>query len=279
MSTLLPLPLLESLGIQLVQQAADAAFGPGVLTVSSDDNGISAGFTLSAGQVVNLDNLQLQNGVFSGHLWIDKLSANPLSATIGDGFTIALTAFDLTLANSGLAASNIAGSLTLPFFTDQNGNPQKIDVDVSTKANGDIAITVSADQSASGQTSTPDGLIQLNCPLPSSLGSIEIDVDSLSIDKSSAGVWTITISGNLIITTPDLNWPTIELQGLSIDSQGHITLAGGWINLPNQMALDFYGFHLGLQQLGFGTDSAGDKWIGFSGDIQLVEGLTLGAVR
>ena len=276
MSTLLPLPLLESLGIQLVQQAADAAFGPGVLTVSSDDNGISAGFTLSAGQVVNLDNLQLQNGVFSGHLWIDKLSANPLSATIGDGFTIALTAFDLTLANSGLAASNIAGSLTLPFFTDQNGNPQKIDVDVSTKANGDIAITVSADQSASGQTSTPDGLIQLNCPLPSSLGSIEIDVDSLSIDKSSAGVWTITISGNLIITTPDLNWPTIELQGLSIDSQGHITLAGGWINLPNQMALDFYGFHLGLQQLGFGTDSAGDKWIGFSGDIQLVEGLTLG---
>ena len=42
------------------------------------------------------------------------------------------------------------------------------------------------------------------------------------------------------------------------------------------MALDFYGFHVALQKLGFGTDSNGDKWIGFNGDINLVEGLTLG---
>jgi hypothetical protein len=273
MSTLLPVSLLESLGVQVVQEAADAAFGPGVLTVSADSNGLTAGFTFSSGQTVNLDDLQAGAQGLSGRLWIDGLTANPLSATLGDGFNVALTAFDLTLANGSLAASNIGGALTIPFFTDANGNPQTVDIDVSTKADGSIAITVSAD---SQQPTTSDGLVQLVYNLPSSLGSIEIDVDSLSLDKSAAGVWTLTISGNLIITTPDLNWPTIELNGLSIDSQGHIKLAGGWINLPNQMALDFYGFHLGLQQLGFGTDASGDKWIGFSGDIQLVEGLTLG---
>jgi hypothetical protein len=273
MSTLLPVSLLESLGLQVVQEAADAAFGPGVLTISADSNGLTAGFQFSSGQAVNLDDLQLGAQGLSGRLWIDGLTANPLSATLGDGFDVALTAFDLTFANGSLAASNIGGALTIPFFTDPSGNPSTVDIDVSTKADGSIAITVSADPS---QNTTSEGLVQLSYDLPGGLGNVEIDVDSLSLDKSASGVWTLTLSGNLIITTPDLNWPTIELNGLSIDSKGHIKLAGGWINLPNHMALDFYGFHLGLQQLGFGTDASGDKWIGFSGDIQLVEGLTLG---
>ena len=52
-------------------------------------------------------------------------------------------------------------------------------------------------------------------------------------------------------------------------------MQGGWIDLPSQMALDFYGFHVALQKLGFGSDPSG-KWIGFNGDIHLVEGLSLG---
>jgi hypothetical protein len=229
MSTLLPVSLLESLGVQVVQEAADAAFGPGVLTVSADSNGLTAGFTFSSGQTVNLDDLQAGAQGLSGRLWIDGLTANPLSATLGDGFNVALTAFDLTLANGSLAASNIGGALTIPFFTDANGNPQTVDIDVSTKADGSIAITVSAD---SQQPTTSDGLVQLVYNLPSSLGSIEIDVDSLSLDKSAAGVWTLTISGNLIITTPDLNWPTIE-RGTSTAS---LSACSNWASAPTPAA-------------------------------------------
>jgi hypothetical protein len=272
--SLLPVSMLESLGLGIVQKAADAALGAGVLKISDDGNGITAGLTLPSGQSVNIDNLVVNSQGLSGRLFIDGLDTNPLSATLFDGFTIALTAFDITLAQSGLAASHIGGHLTLPFFTDSSGNPETVDVEIGTKADSSIQISLSAVEST--QSTTSDGLVQLIYDLPGGLGTVEIDVASLEIDKSSSGTWTIILSGNLIIETPDLNWPSIELKGLGIDSKGHISLEGGWINLPNQMALDFFGFHVGLQKLGFGTDASGDKWIGFNGDINLVEGLSLG---
>jgi hypothetical protein len=267
--SLLPVSTLESLGLGIVQRAADAAFGAGVLTLGDDGNGISAGLKLSGGQTIDLDGLVVNAQGISGRLYIDGLDANPLSATLFDGFTIALTAFDITLAQSGLAASHIGGQLTLPFFTGS-----KVDVEIGTKADGTISISLSA---VSTQSTTPDGLVQLNYQLPGGFGSVEIDVASLEIDKATDGTWTIVISGNLIIEAANLSWPSIELHGLGIDSKGHISLKGGWIDLPSKMALDFYGFHVGLEKLGFGSDpNNGDKWIGFNGDIHLVEGLSLG---
>jgi hypothetical protein len=271
--SLLPVSLLESLGLKIVQQAADAAFGAGVLTLSDDSSGIGAGLKLPGGQTVNLDDLAVNSSGISGRLFIDGLETSPLSATLFDGFTIALTAFDLTLAQNGLAASHIGGHLTLPFFTDSSGKPKTVDVEIATKADGSLSISLSAVESV--QSSTPDGLVQLIYDLPGGAGTVEIDVASLEVDKSAGGTWTIIISGSLILEVAGLSWPSIELRGLGIDSKGHISLQGGWIDLPSQMALDFYGFHLGLQKLGFGSDQTG-KWIGFNGDLNLVEGLSLG---
>ncbi|GGH11493.1 hypothetical protein [Silvibacterium dinghuense] len=264
--------LLESLGVPILQEVADAALGQGVLTLSDDASGLTVGVTLSSGQSLHADDVTFMGSQgFSGHFYVDGLDANPLSATLAGGFAIALTAFDVTIANGGMAASTIGGALTIPFFTDENGNPETLDVEVSTKQDGSLCITLAATTSS---PTTPDGLVQLVYNLPGGLGSVEIDVASIEFDES-AGTWTIIISGNLIITVPGLNWPSIELRGLGIDSKGNISLQGGWINLPNQMALDFYGFSIALQALGFGSDASG-KWIGFNGDINLVEGLSLG---
>ncbi|WP_263375469.1 hypothetical protein [Granulicella aggregans] len=101
--SLLPLSLLESEGAAILQQAADAALGPCVLTVTSDSNGISTGLKLSSGQTVNIDGVTIGSGGLSGRIFVDGLDANPLSATLFDGFTIALTAFDVTLANGSRA--------------------------------------------------------------------------------------------------------------------------------------------------------------------------------
>ncbi|HEY2104864.1 MAG TPA: hypothetical protein VGH29_03730, partial [Candidatus Binataceae bacterium] len=271
--SLLPTSMLESLGLGIVQQAVDAALGPGVLTLSDDSNGIGAGLKLSSGQTVNIDDLTVNAQGLSGRLFIDGLDTNPLSADLLDGFTIALTAFDLTLAQNGLAASHIGGHLTIPFFTDSGGNPKTVDIEIGTKADGTLSISLSAVESTQG--TTPDGLVQLIYDLPGGLGTVEIDVASLEVDKTADGVWKIVISGNLIIEAASLSWPSIELRGLGIDSKGRISLQGGWIDLPSQMALDFYGFHVALHKLGFGSDQSG-KWIGFNGDIHLVEGISLG---
>ncbi len=270
--SLLPVSLLESYGLGLVQQAADQAFGPGVLKLSDDSNGISVGLMLSGGQTINVDDLSIGAQGLSGRIHIEGLDGNPLSATLFDGFTIALTAFDLTLTHAGLGASHVGGHFTIPFFTDKNGNPETVDVELSFKSDGSFSISLAAVETV--QQTSPDGLVQLEYTI-SDVATVELDVASLEIDKSADGTWKIVISGSLNITTADLRWPTFELRGLGIDSKGHISLAGGWIDLPNQTALDFYGFHVALQKLGFGSDATG-RWIGFNGDIHLVEGLSLG---
>jgi len=273
-TSLMPTSLLGSLGLPILEDALNAAFGEGVFTLSADSSGVSAGLTLSGGLSLNIENLTVNAQGISGRFSIDGLSeTNTLGATIA-GFKVGLTAFDITLAQSGLAASNIGAQLTIPFFTDSDGNAQVIDVEVSTNAAGNLTISVAA---APSQSTTADGLVQLSYEL-SGVGSVEIDVDSLEITQVN-GVWTLVISGNLVIDTDELglSWPSIELKGLGIDSKGNISLEGGWIDLPNQLSLNFYGFSVGLQKLGFGSDASGDKWIGFNGDINLVEGLTLGA--
>jgi hypothetical protein len=267
------LSLIESIGVPILQQVADAALGSGVLTISDDASGLSIAVAITSDQTLNADNVTFTGPQgFSGHFYVEGLDTSPLFATLLDGFEIALTAFDVTMSNGALAASTIGGSLTVPYFSDENNGSVTIDVELSVKQDGSLSITLAASTSA---PTTSDGLVQLFYNLPGGVGTVEIDVASIEFDLAANQSWTIVISGNLIITVPNLNWPSIELRGLGIDSKGNISLQGGWINLPNQMSLDFFGFHVGLQALGFGNDSTG-KWIGFNGDINLVEGISLG---
>ena len=144
-ASLSPTSLLGSLGLPILQDALDAAFGDNVVTLSADSSGVSASLAPS-GQTwsIEIDDLRVNAQGISGRFQIDGHSDNnQLSASIA-GFTVGLTAFDITLAQSGLAASNIGGQPTIPFFADSNGHPQVVDIEVSTNAKGDLAISVAA---------------------------------------------------------------------------------------------------------------------------------------
>ena len=269
------LPLLEYLGANIIQKAADSTLGAGVLTFTTDAQGLSMGVNLSGGQSIEIDDVAAGTQGLSGRLFVGGLSAtNPLRATLFDGFTIGLTAFDVTLVNGGFASSHVAGQFQVPFFTDSSGNPKTVDVELAFKADGSLSVTLAATESVN--PTTADGLVQLQYSIGSGAVTIEIHVASFEVDQMPDSTWRVLISGRLLVTTADLKqWPSFELRGLGIDSKGHISIDGGWINLPNQTALDFYGFHVALQRLGFGSDASG-RWIGFNGDIHLVEGLSLG---
>ena len=162
--------------------------------------------------------------------------------------------------------------MTIPYFTNSDGSSETIDIEVTVGAGGALTVTLAAQQS-DPSTMTPEGLVSLQYDLP--LGSsIDLEVATLEIAEK-AGVWSVTLTGSLTLDTAGINWPEIELRGLSIDSTGHVSLQGGWIDLPSHTAIDFFGFHVALQKLGFGSDTTG-RWIGFSGDVNLVEGVPLG---
>ena len=280
-STLSPMGLITDAVIGTIVQQVNSALGTTanpVLTASDGSDGISFALAVPGEPVVALDNLTAGAGGVGGRLHIDDIPPGGLSASLFGDFTVALTAFDLTLAQGAFVATNIAGALTIPFFTsvDSSGNntSQTVDVEVAVRANGSLAVTLAAQQSDQGKM-TPDGLVSLHYSLPVG-SSIDLEIATLEVDlDKSDGVWRLTLTGSLTLGTDGIQWPEVELRGLSIDSAGHVTLQGGWIDLPRHAAIDFYGFHVALQRLGFGSDSTG-RWIGFDADVNLIEGMTLG---
>ena len=234
---------------------------------------VPAGGSGSNPTSITLDGLHIDatNGL-EGHLHLDTSNTQGLQVSLIDGFTLALTGFDLQLQNAGLTTADIRASLTIPYFTHANGAQEKIDVDVGIRHDGSLTLTL-APQQSNPDHMTPDGLLKLSYNIGSGV-SIELDIDSLEFDNPSPHVYQLVLGGKLLLST-GLQWPTFEFKGLRIDNQGHVQLDGGWIDLPASTALDYYGFNLSLQKLGFGSDTTG-RWIGFNGDIHLVEGIPLG---
>jgi hypothetical protein len=274
-ASLSPTDLITSAVISTLVNQVNSSLGAQpnspVLTVTDSGSGVSLALAMQGEPTVALDNLTTDGGL-GGRLHIDDIPPGGLSASLFGDFTVALTSFDLTLAKGAFVSTDIAGSLTIPDFTG-SGNEQTIDIEVAIRADGTLAVTLAAQQS-DPSTTTPDGLIALHFPLADGVGELDLAVSTLEITETG-GKWSLTLTGSLTLTTEDINWPEVDLRGLSIDSAGNVSLQGGWIDLPSHAAIDFYGFHVALQRLGFGTTGT-DKWIGFDADVNLVEGVSLG---
>src|SRR5690606_12260673 len=120
--------------------------------------------------------------------------------------------------------------------------------------------------------SDPDGLFTLQKD-----GIISIEISSLEFIKEE-NTYAVKISGEITPLLAGLNWPSFELKGLTINSDGTVQVEGGWIELPDLKALDFHGFKIEIAKLGFGSDEEDGilyKWVGFSGGIQIINELPM----
>ncbi len=221
---------------------------------------------------LELDNLDLDNapvlkfdyafigsGGFSGKIEVDNLGLRGSLLS----FECELVRLNVTLAQGALIASDVYVRLTVPFFDTPIGVELGIDLA------GGFTLALSA-------TQPPDldynnGLITLTKP-----GLLSLTLESVRFGLEQ-GVFTVAISGEVTPDVGDLDWPTFRVEELSIDSKGNVRLEGGWLDLRQGYVLSFYGFQLEITKIGFGTTDAGLRWVGFSGGLKLVEGLTAGA--
>ncbi len=67
----------------------------------------------------------------------------------------------------------------------------------------------------------------------------------------------------------------IPVNGLTITSEGDVSVEGGWITLPQKKYIDFNAFKITMSQVGFGKTegTTAKSWFGFTGGVKLVEGL------
>ncbi|MDO5978249.1 DUF6603 domain-containing protein [Flavivirga spongiicola] len=108
----------------------------------------------------------------------------------------------------------------------------------------------------------------------------EIKADSIAY-KVDDRIHYAIISGSIKPKIEGFDWPEIKIEGLSISSEGDISIPGGWIKAPKTITLNFGAFKIGINEIGFGNEGEepelSRQWLGFSGELNLVEGLDLKA--
>lgn len=190
------------------------------------------------------------SGGFSGHVAANFALAGDLL-----GVDFVLTHVGLTFDQSIPVASDVRGTLTLPFFE------QPVDVEIGIGRGGELSVGIDSS----------DALATLTIPQV-----LEIELDSVAF-AAAHGLLSVTLSGKLTPTCGGLDWPSFDVKALEIDSKGNVELSGGWLDLPKQYSLDFHGFKVEITKFGYGRNDNGSKWIGFSGGVELVKGLPAGA--
>ena len=202
---------------------------------------------------LTLSNAFIGNGGFTG----DVATTFPGGLTTElFGLTFRLDEVQIGFVQNALTASRIAGTVTLPFFD------EPVAVEIAINLNGSFTVRLG---------SAANGLYTLTKP-----GLLEFELESLGFTVED-GLFTARMSGAIRPLVGGLDWPGFRVEELSIDSEGHVHVDGGWIDLRDQFSLDFYGFTLEITQFGLGTEEDGTRWIGVSGGLKLVDGLKAGA--
>ena len=207
-------------------------------------------------------NCSIGSGGFTGEVsiaWPDEPPSVDLFGT-----TLTLTAVDLAFRQNALTESAIQGRMTLPFFD------KRVAVEIGLDVDGGLNVELS-DVVDQGDGRNEDGLLTLR-----KAGLLTLTVESVGF-RVAEGELTVQLAGSIQPQVAGLNWPDFEVEEMTIHSDGRVDLDGGWLNLPEQLRLDFHGFSAELTRIGFGDTDDGYRWIGFSGGIQLVADLGLGA--
>ena len=201
---------------------------------------------------VAFENFHIGSGGVTGRI---RLNGAPAAGALA-GFPFTPTAFEILLKQNSLVGASLAGRITLPFLD------APMDVEVGFDLSGNMTVEIGA---GSG------GLVSVDKP-----GLLAMTIESVAFEKEGE-LFTVALSGTLTPKVAGLEWPTFRVERLSIDSEGHVRIEGGWLDLPEQYVLGFYGFQLSISRIGFGTETDGKRWIGFNGALRLVDGLSAGA--
>jgi hypothetical protein len=170
------------------------------------------------------------------------------------GIPFGLQVVDVRLRRNTFEASRFAGRLLLPFFEEPV----------------DVELGLNLDGSVSARLANAEGIVELEKP-----GVLRVRIDSIGFEAQGTD-FVVRLSGTIKLLYGGIDWPEVEVRELSIDRDGHVRIEGGWLDLPRSASLDFNGFAMELHRIGFGK-SGNRNWIGFSGDIRLVEQLSFGA--
>ena len=170
------------------------------------------------------------------------------------GIPFGLRSVELEFVDNVPIKTEIRGQLFVPYFD------KAVDVELRLALDGQIAVTLST---SSGEVSvTREELLELR-------------MRSLSISVQEDGTSALIVSGGLtplLQSSEGLQWPSLDVTDLYLDSNGKFTIKEAWLDLKELATLDLWGFHFELRRIGIGYEQENDKlWIDLSGGLRLIE--------
>lgn len=226
---------------------------------------------------ISLEHAGVGNGGVFGTLSLEW-NDNTLTENPADGETFvtgpatgtfldapfALKEIALTLDQNIPTEVSLKAELLLPFFN------KAVGIEISIETDGNFSFTLRAIESSSN-----DNLIQLDIPQ-----LLQISVESFTGEKKD-DLGIFSIKGQLKPLLGGFDWPSFDIDQLSIDTNGDVEFDGGWVDLPESFTLNFNAFKISISQFGFGTEGEESEsirqWLGLSGELNLVEGLDIKA--
>ena len=267
--------LLDLSRTETIPEVLDAGFDESFIGVFIGEAQVKLphGLPELAPEKLVLRNAAIGSGGVSGRLEaVYSFSFDAASKTYtGDGggelfgvpFGVSSVALDLK--QNAFQESGVTGELLFPFFE------KRLNVAVGINLDGSLSAKLTGVAEAGDSFDPETGLFSLR------KGNIfEIEVDSISFELQD-DVFITKLSGRITPLLGSLGWPSFQVNELAIDSEGNVHLEGGWLDLREQHSLNFHGFQMEITKLGFGKSEDGGKWIGFSGGLKLVDGLSAGA--
>lgn len=230
-----------------------------------------------------LDDAFIGTGGFSGKISETNLALTWDSANKqfqGDlagelfGFQGGLKEVSLEFRQSTPTGCSITGDVYIPYLEKRVGLSLGLTGNGGLTAAAGVPFSASTDPNDGSAAQTPSSDEYL---VSVKLGDFfEFDVATLKFEVPSQGPAAVELSGRTQIKFSEKT-PPISFKGLRIDSQGHVKISGGWLDLDRQELIDFNGFSLEISKIGFGVFDDGRYWIGLNGGLHLAQGLPMGA--
>jgi hypothetical protein len=251
---------------------------PGFTGLFLDDVDVEIPGLPAAASAWSLDDAFIGTGGFSGRVQPTGItlgwSGSAFTGTaVGElfGFKGGLSQVSLEFKQNALTGFDVRGDVFLPYVDRRMG--------LALGLAGDGSLTATAGMPHTNQpgvTVGTDGhLIELDVG-----GVLGLALDQVTFERPVSGPAAVELTGVVDINVPpsvvDIDIPPIGLNGLRIDTDGNVAIEGGWLDLPQAIAVTLSGFTLEISRLGFGQDGA-KPWLGLNGGLKLAEGLPMGA--
>ncbi|MFC6954751.1 family 16 glycoside hydrolase [Halorubellus litoreus] len=215
---------------------------------------------------INIDGLGLGTGGVTGTIGADlqldydensQTFSGPLSGGVSE-FEGGISNLSLELVQNVPAGGSITGQILVPFFD------EPVDVDIGIDPEGSLTVSL-ADDDGSLQTVEKE--------------HFRMKLQRIGIEISDVPAVTV---GGRIEPRPDnieadIDLPPVEVEALTVDAEGNVSVDGGWIDLGDQYQAKIGVATLEITQVGFGKTDDGGRWVGFSGGVKLTDEIAAGA--